>query len=226
MDMATVMQREQALAFVTDLLDNCVPKGQVNRVGEFYAEDVIGHYRGEQFTFADLKKRIGLLGENVIAHKLDIIDFMQFADYLFVVSRQSWQMRADKQWHEVHMSVVYRLQHNKIAELWAVWDSDTGSFTTVNENFPAAFANLVRDEKSKAAFKRHLEKSFVEFSADKPPLTERQIDYLYYYVNGLSAKEIAQIVHRSFRTIEDHLQLIKHYFAVGTKAELRKKVLG
>jgi hypothetical protein len=104
------MHREQAHEFLLDLLGNCVPKGQVDRVGQFYTEDVVGHFQGEKFSFADLKERVRLLGENIEDAHVEIVDFMQFEQFIFVVSRQSWRQKSDHKLLDVLMSVVYRMR--------------------------------------------------------------------------------------------------------------------
>lgn len=52
------------------------------------------------------------------------------------------------------------------------------------------------------------------------PLTERELDVLYYFLHGLSQKKIADKLNLSIRTIEDHIDHIKFKLQCGNKDQL------
>ncbi|MDF2940658.1 MAG: helix-turn-helix transcriptional regulator [Gammaproteobacteria bacterium] len=216
------MNREEAYLFLTDLLCECVPKGQVERVGNFYTKDVVGHFRDEEFYFEDLEKRIELLGKNIEKHSIEIIDFMLFDSFIMVASRQSWRNKTDKKIIELVMSVVYRMRDNKICELWVISDTPLESFAKVNQNFPKSMQPLAIDEKDKASFIRQVKYVFKHHQW--PKLSQREQDCLYYYLNGFSAKEIAKSMDLSTRTVEDYLRNVKGKCGCSSKVELRKKL--
>lgn len=56
-------------------------------------------------------------------------------------------------------------------------------------------------------------------------LTERQIDRLYYLVNGMTMKEIARTLSLSPKTIEHYLYAIKLKLNCNNRADLIKKAL-
>jgi DNA-binding CsgD family transcriptional regulator len=51
-------------------------------------------------------------------------------------------------------------------------------------------------------------------------LTERQAECLYFLIRGKSSREIAELLHRSVRTVEEHIDNLKNQFQCKTKAEL------
>lgn len=53
-------------------------------------------------------------------------------------------------------------------------------------------------------------------------LTSREWQCLSLYQQGLTAKETAKVLHLSYRTIEDHIEHIKHKYGVQHKRELMK----
>jgi DNA-binding CsgD family transcriptional regulator len=218
------MTREEAHHFLLDLLGHCVPKGQIDRVAQFYTEDVIGYFCGETFNFNDLKERIRLLGENITDHHLEIIDFMQFDAFILVVSRQHWRHKNDGKLIEVVMSVVYRMRENRICELWVVWDTKTDHFSATNQHFPESLKHLVLEEKDKAEFIRYINAYPYCENGHPVGLSSPQQECLYYYLTGLTAKEIGKIKNLSPRTVEDYLEAIKSKYNCSTKSELRKKV--
>ena len=55
-------------------------------------------------------------------------------------------------------------------------------------------------------------------------LTNREIQCLILYVNGLSSREIASMLDISYRTVENYVQNCKGKLHLSTKAELILKV--
>lgn len=51
-------------------------------------------------------------------------------------------------------------------------------------------------------------------------LTLRQYDCLYYLIKGMTAKEIANILGLSYRTVQDHFERIKQKFNCHRRSEL------
>jgi DNA-binding CsgD family transcriptional regulator len=64
-------------------------------------------------------------------------------------------------------------------------------------------------------FSYKVEESFADFG-----LTKRQSEYLYHYLRLGSARQVAQITHRSIRTIESQLATIKGQLNCLSKADL------
>ena len=58
-----------------------------------------------------------------------------------------------------------------------------------------------------------------------PVLTNRQMDCLYYFLRGKTAKETAVILRLSKRTVEFYLENLKNQFSCQTKAELIDKAI-
>ena len=53
-------------------------------------------------------------------------------------------------------------------------------------------------------------------------LSDRELECLYYFLNGYTAKEAAKILDISHRTFEGFIQNIKEKYNCSSKAELRK----
>lgn len=54
----------------------------------------------------------------------------------------------------------------------------------------------------------------------KNPLTERELDVLYYLLHGLSQKQIADKLNLSVRTVEDYVDHVKVKLSCGNKNQL------
>jgi DNA-binding CsgD family transcriptional regulator len=59
----------------------------------------------------------------------------------------------------------------------------------------------------------------------KYKLTARQLDCLYYLVQGKTAKQIANLLQLSYRTVEHHISAIKTKYRCGSRSELIEKAL-
>jgi LuxR family quorum-sensing system transcriptional regulator SolR len=58
---------------------------------------------------------------------------------------------------------------------------------------------------------------------ENPLLTDRQVDCLYYLMNGMTAKQIAKRLNLSPRTVENHLEAIKVKMNCYSRIELFQK---
>jgi len=56
-------------------------------------------------------------------------------------------------------------------------------------------------------------------------LSQRQSECLFYMIRGKTSKEIAQILHLSYRTVEDYIQQTKDKFRCHTKSQLMEKAM-
>ena len=56
--------------------------------------------------------------------------------------------------------------------------------------------------------------------ASFPTLTERQLDCLYGLVTGMTAKQIAEMLSLSSRTVEGYLEILKNKLNCKDRAEL------
>lgn len=63
------------------------------------------------------------------------------------------------------------------------------------------------------------------FLINKPKLTSREQDCLYFYMKGFSSKETAEKLNLSPRTIEYYIDNIKSKLGVGKRSELIKRAL-
>ncbi len=59
----------------------------------------------------------------------------------------------------------------------------------------------------------------------KRPLTERQMDCLYYLVKGMTIKQISEKMQLSARTVEHYLEAVKSKLECKTRFDLVDKAL-
>lgn len=86
----------------------------------------------------------------------------------------------------------------------------------------------VPDIKSITRFKEHLLSSSADFDSTchvddnylKQLLSQRELETLFYVLQGKTAKEVARILNLSFRTVEGYIDNIKIKYNCRTKSEL------
>jgi DNA-binding CsgD family transcriptional regulator len=61
--------------------------------------------------------------------------------------------------------------------------------------------------------------------AEDAIFTKREIDVLFYLIRGYSAKETGKKLSRSNRTIESHIENMKHKYGVNNRQQLIEKAL-
>lgn len=64
-----------------------------------------------------------------------------------------------------------------------------------------------------------------EEESDLNKLTKKDMETLFYILRGQTAKEIAKIVNRTYRTIEDRQTVLKNKFNVDSLSQLKEKAI-
>ena len=215
--------REEAEKFVKQLLEEIFPRGKTDKLSDFYWPDVVGHYGDEeQFTFSDIEQRVQAIKKEAKQVHFVVQNVVLIDDLILFSCRQNWVNKTDNSFYDNLVFGVYRIKNKKISELWIVLNTPTVTYKEGNKNFIVAMQPFELNKKTKREF---LEKLAI-FQKNEPnknlKLSKQEKECLYYYFHGFSAKETAQELMLSPRTIEVYLADIKERYACPTKRELRK----
>lgn len=215
------MKQSEIKDFLDDLLLNALPKGEVERLNEFYTEDVVGHQNCKDFYLEDIKERSKVLKKNFAAFKFKVENFTVIDNFIVVMMRQQWLEKQDKEFYEMIVTATYRILNNKICELWILADRPVPNYQDQNENFKLSFKLFNIAEKARRNFISQLCMS--EFFTLNPALklSDMEKECLYCYLHGFTAKETGKLLSLSPRTIETHIANVKNKFNCHTKDELR-----
>ncbi len=110
---------------------------------------------------------------------------------------------------------IYRLAHNKIIEVWQAWDR-LGLFDQI------AQVKIVPEQNSNDSSYELLRAFGMEQHIDKARLSKREQQCLRYLLEGKTAKETAECLGISFRTVESYFENIKDKLNCQTKREIFK----
>jgi DNA-binding CsgD family transcriptional regulator/predicted SnoaL-like aldol condensation-catalyzing enzyme len=219
----TTFTKQEAEQFVKELLEDVFPNGKVERLKDFYTPDVVGHYGDDEvFGFTDIEQRVLAIKQHsknirfVVQHMLQIDDLVLFS------CSQNWSQKADNSFYDSLVFGVYRIQNKKIVELWIVLNTQTESYKDINKNFVQSMRAFEISQKAKREFFNRLD--ILQETGSNITLSKVDSECLYYYFHGFSAKETAQIMELSPRTVETYLANIKERLGCTTKGALRKKL--
>ncbi|MSP53294.1 MAG: LuxR family transcriptional regulator [Gammaproteobacteria bacterium] len=215
-----MQDRADATQFVKELLEVVFPKGQVERLGEFYEKEVVGHYGdNELFNFDDIKQRVAAIKKDAKNIQFVVENVVVIDNLILFICRQHWTNKKDSKFFEQMVYGVYRVKNKKIVELWILLNTPTLDYKEINTNFSDFMSPFEINQKAKQDFVKQLA-TFIKNNKHK--LSAREQECLYYYFNGFSSKETAQEMKISPRTVEVYLAEIKQRYECSTKRQLRQ----
>lgn len=214
----------EAEKFFKELWEDLFVSGDVDRLSDFYLENIIVHYGNETIGFNDLKKRILIL-KNKTKNYCKVRDVTLIDKSLFfLVCEQSWINKNDESFHELLVFVIYRILNKKVCEMWLSLEYPTVKYKTINTDFTQYMQRFELNQKSKHNFMSRMDIVLDINTNESIKLSKTEKECLYYYFNGFSAKETALEMSLSARTIETYLAIIKEKFMCHDKRSLRKKI--
>ncbi len=218
------MTEQEVKAFLDELFENVLPRGDLSRLSEFYTDDVVGHQNNQDFYIEDIKERFKILRSHFAAFTFKVENFVLIKGLIIFVVRQNWLAKPNNEYYESILSVVYRLRDNKICEVWLLADTPLETYQKLNEDFLLGTKLSNLNVKSKKNFISKLMMS--EYFRKNPSIrcSEMEKECLYYYLQGFTDKETAKILNLSHRTIETHIANIKTKLNCHSRNELRKKL--
>lgn len=217
-----LMSKKEAEKFVNDLMDTLFVKGKIDYIENFYTKDFFFYYRDESFNLQDIYKRVSAIKANTTNFHFIIEDLFVIYDLIIFRVKQTWKTVGNKGVNETVVFGVYRIHNKKVAEAWFSMDLNTKSYADINRNFIENMRLFEINCRDKQFFLKRLA-IIAEFNKNfKFSKTEQEC--LYYYFHGFSAKETAQKIGLSFRTIQTYISQIKDRLGCKTKLSLRKKL--
>ncbi|MCK4870980.1 MAG: helix-turn-helix transcriptional regulator, partial [Gammaproteobacteria bacterium] len=118
---------------------------------------------------------------------------------------------------------IFRLENNLIHETW-IMGNLTYAMLYNNNYYRKIDAIAVAEQPTCNTQITKFNEAINKF-ADQVHLSDRQIECLTYLLAGYTAKEIAQILGLSFRTVESYVEIIKQKHGCPNKKELIRKIL-
>ena len=213
-----LMDRFKASFFLHGLFD-LWESSEETLIPAYYHPDFIGHHHGQTFDLDALYKRFAYLHARYKRTRFKLLEFHLIDENTILSMLHHLSMDAEKnKMVEFHMAHQFLIEDYKIKTLWSlsseelsVKEIDTASQT---EDLSIASSSKKRFEKCLKIVHDYKDMGVV--------LTAREIDCLYYYIHGLSSKEIAPLLNISYRTVEKNNENIKKKYNLSHKSDLRK----
>lgn len=221
------MNQELAEKFMHAVVLEVWERGAEELFDNYYHSDVIGHYCGQTFNFADIKNRLIYNKMRYQDRKFYLNDIIAISDS-FVVARlrhTGIDIYYNKP-YSADITGIYEIFEKRIKQFWLLADSVLDYYATPDDlkNLNKSPEKLIIEERDK---KRFLEKlsDYRRFSKNQAvELTSREQECLYYFINGYTAKEIAKQLSLTYRTVQSYLARIKQKYGCTSKHELRQKL--
>ena len=214
----------EAKIFVKKILEDAFPNGRADILDQFYTPDVKVYFNDETYGLDDIRNRVLSLKKHTEKCHFLVNNVLVFHQYIAFSCQQNWVNKADKTFHDLLVFGIYHMRNDKVCEVWQILDANTNAYDEVAKNFTEHMRPFKVNEKDKQNFLRRLNASITPSNKESIQLADNEKECLYYYLNGFSAKETAQEIPLSARTIEKYLANIKVRLDCSTKSELRRKL--
>lgn len=193
--------------------------GNLGRIADIFNDDFVGHIQNNKFGINEFINRLLYARYRYKQVEFVLKDLITFENTIVVQLSQSGYDTLLDQFGQINVCITYRVVDNKISEQWLWSPSAIDYFATpeqgeINEILTLELNNKIKfNEQINVIQRMHANKY--------EPLTARETECLYYYLNGFSLKEIAHCLHLSSRTIETHIGNIKSKYNCNTRSQLR-----
>ncbi len=199
--------------------------GEVEKVLDYYTEDVVVNYRGKEYGLDELKRRVDYSKERYHNKCVVLRAVHGLSDTLFAVhTEQTGIDTKDAAPFLLNVFIAMSYYEHRVNKVWVM------SSRTFNYAIDIKDDNYIDDENERFSFQEmelDFFLDFVERRRDQFPfnqLKDNHIRCLFYYLKGLSAKESGKILGLSNRTIEVYLLEIRQLYQVSSRYELGRKL--
>jgi len=201
-------------------------EGRVDQIEKIYAPDVLGHMNNQNFYFNDITQRMMRLNEYSYKKRRFTLtgNVELIGDLILFRCRQVWLNSDDGGLCESVIVVVYRLQEYKVKEMWIMTDLDIEDYVSINKNIDENFNQFSVAGRDKSDFLQQMTDMLYLNNDQITRLSSIEVECLFYYLNGYSAKEVANVMVVSYRTVEGYIARIKEKFHCSTRRELRRQL--
>ncbi len=211
----------EAKQFVDEVISNVWQNGLIDRIPEIYTEDVIGHFQEKEFYLVHIKARMKSLNDHALARQFVVQDLVVINDLIIFRMRQIWLSPVDGGLCESILVGIYRIRDKKICELWIMSDQEMDSYNETSENLTENVDRFQVTKREKASFLQQMTDYLNFKKVDSTKLSSVEMECLYYYLNGYTAKEVSKAMGISHRTVESYISNIKQKYHCSTRRELR-----
>ncbi len=156
--------------------------------------------------------------------RFDVKEFYIADNFLLVECRQVWLSPSTDSLCEAYVSGMYRIENGKAKEVWLMSRADEDSYIDMNDSFEGYHKKYELKSFNKKSFFQYLDDFEYFYQKKRIDFTKREQEVLFYYLRGLSSKEIAKEMDLSHRTIESHIASIYEKSDCNSKSDLRNKL--
>lgn len=211
---------QQAKDFVSQAL-SIWEQGDTEKIDNLYTKDVVGHFNNKEFYHGDITQR--MLSTNSYSPKriYTLQNLVIINDLIIFTMRQVWFKHNEHGLHESFLTGIYRIDDDKICEVWIMSDLEMDNYAQASDNIDSSFDQFSVAKRKKSDFLQNMSDMINLQPKKNCKLSDIEIECLFYYFNGYTAKEVARVMDISHRTVEGYLQNIKHKYHCSTRHELR-----
>ncbi len=210
--------------FVTEVISNVWQNGLVKKIPEIYTKDVIGHFQQGEFGYEDIKERMLALNESCKQRQFTIQDLVVVDNLIIFRMRQTWLSPSNGGLCESMLVAIYRIRDKKVCELWILSDQEMDSYSEVSKSVEENIDRFQVIRREKSAFLQKMTDHLYFKTSPPASLSSIEVECLFYYLNGYTAKEVAKAMSISHRTVEGYIGNIKQKYQCTTRRELRLKL--
>lgn len=218
----------EAKEFFDGLYEDIFINNRIELLSKYYENGFIGHCNDQMFDLEDVKQRAFILNNYANNIKFKIRKIV-VSGLLVIVSKSiHFTLKENGSLYEVSQYTTFQIQNGKIKESWVINDQEVGSYHEYNQtsSWQSNSDLLLPFEINQKYKEEYITRIKTALQVNMPNLEipKRELECLYYYLAGYTAKETAIAMKLSPRTIESYLLHIKFRFNTKNRLELRNNL--
>jgi DNA-binding CsgD family transcriptional regulator len=168
------------------------------KLEQYYSKDVIAHSGNNTFGYSEIVKHINNLKKSFTHVVPNFHNIMALENQIVVWVTQNAIAKKGEN-IVLESMIIYEVVNNKIIKIGFMWSKP---FEQVFRGF---YNGAVLEETSEGI--QHI-------------LSRRELECFFYLIHGKTAKQIAQMLKISNRTVEDYLARIRHKLNLETSQDV------
>lgn len=207
------MDLESATRFIKNLIKTW-ENGSVSSLSDFYQHSFKGTFLNTSVDINDLEQGFTYLQSRYTSIENKLVSIQQINKNQFLILSYFFALdNVLNQYAELYLTNVITFHDDKVHSIYSHSTRGINPLTLKAESNEDLTINS-----------RHKKQFFMQLThisqRKSTTLSSRELETLYYYLFGKTAKEIGRLLDLSFRTVETHISNIKNKFGVSTKTAL------
>jgi len=114
------MHKQDTVKFIHNLFQEVWTELNMDKLKQYYHEDLVGYIAGANISFQDVKNRLEYIKKTYHSIKNDLQEILVDKDKIALRLQQTYYSKHNEALHVYELMAIYQLRGEKISAAWAI----------------------------------------------------------------------------------------------------------